>query len=779
MLPRLSNPPTRLLACFALAAVYGTAQHQRGELRLEVHDAAAGALVAAVDLTSEINQLHRKASTDVNGRYAAQDLPFGLYRVSVSDPGFQTFTQVVRIGSEVPVHVSVTLGVAQIQTKVEVTDSATLVDPHRTSTVNSIGLQAIAEHLGSQPGRGLLDLINVQPGWLYEANAVLHPRGSEYDVQFVVDGVPLNENRSPAFAPNFDSEDVESMRVFTAGYPAEYGRKLGGVVELSSPKDIPDGLHGDTAIGGGSFGSVNGYAGLVYGHGPDRLSASGYSTRTDRYLDPPVLDNFTNRGSSGGGTVAYSRDLSSRERIRVKVSQSDVRFEVPNELVQQNAGQRQDRTNRETSGLIYYQRVVSPALLFDAEGSVRDDFADLWSNSLSTPIVAAQQRGYREGYARADLAWHYGHHDLKFGADGIFSSVKEALQYTITDPAQFDPATRRLFNFAGASSDREQSAFLQDSFHAHNWNVSAGIRFDRYCLVWKASAWSPRIGVSRYIPPLGLLVHVSYDRAFQTPAIENLLLASSPAADVLNGIVVRLPVPPSRANFYEAGLSRGFFGKLRLEANVFRRDLRDYADDDVLLNTGVSFPISFSRARIRGEEIKIEVPRWGRFSGFVSYSNQLGVAQGPVTGGLFLGDAANSALSDSSRFYVSQDQRNTARARVRAQLAHGAWVAMSASYGSGLPADLGDNADYNFLLAQYGAQVLSRVNFDRQRVRPSYSLDLAAGWDVLRRDRTAVILEGEVSNLTNRVNLINFAGLFSGTAVGLPRTASVQLKFQF
>ena len=83
MLPRLSNPPTRLLACFALAAVYGTAQHQRGELRLEVHDAAAGALVAAVDLTSEINQLHRKASTDVNGRYAAQDLPFEIGRAHV------------------------------------------------------------------------------------------------------------------------------------------------------------------------------------------------------------------------------------------------------------------------------------------------------------------------------------------------------------------------------------------------------------------------------------------------------------------------------------------------------------------------------------------------------------------------------------------------------------------------------------------------------------------------------------------------------------------------
>ena len=744
-----------------------------------MHDSAGGALVAAVDLTSEINQLHRKTSTDANGECAVQELPFGLYRVSVSHLGFQTFTQVVRVGSEVPVHLTVALGVAPIQTTVEVTDSATLVDPNRTSTVNSIGLQSIAEHLGSQPGRGLLDLINAQPGWLYEGNGVLHPRGSEYDVQFVVDGVPLNENRSPAFAPNFESEDVESMRVFTAGYPAEYGRKLGGVVELSSPKDSPDGLHGGVATGGGNFGSVNGYADLVYGHGPDRLSASSYGTRTDRYLDPPVLDNFTNVGSSSGGTVAYSRDISSRDRLRVKVSQSDVRFEVPNELVQQNAGQRQDRTNRETSGLIYYQRVVSSALLFDAEGSVRDDSANLWSNSMSTPIVAAQQRGFREGYARADMAWHYGHHDLKFGVDSIFSSVNEALQYTITDPAQFDPDTRGRFNFAGAGSDREQSAFLQDSFHAHNWNVSAGIRFDHYRLVTKASAWSPRIGVSRYIPSLGLLMHVSYDRAFQTPAIENLLLASWPATGALNDTVLRLPVRPSRANFYEAGLSRGFFGALRLEANVFRRDFRDYGDDDVLLNTGVSFPISFSGARIRGEEIKIEVPRWGRFSGVVSYSNQLGVAQGPVTGGLFLGEAANSAISDNSRFFVSQDQRNTARARVRAQLPIGAWAAVDASYGSGLPADLGDNPDYNFLLAQYGAQVLSRVSFDRQRVRPSYSLDVAGGVDVLRRERTAIILEAEAANLTNRVNVINFASLFSGTAIGVPRSASVQLKFQF
>jgi hypothetical protein len=71
------------------------------------------------------------------------------------------------------------------------------------------------------------------------------------------------------------------------------------------------------------------------------------------------------------------------------------------------------------------------------------------------------------------------------------------------------------------------------------------------------------------------------------------------------------------------------------------------------------------------------------------------------------------------------------------------------------------------------------VNFDRQRVRPSFSLDLAGGVDLLRRDRKVVTLEAEAANLTNRLNLINFASLFSGTAIAPPRSANLQLKFQF
>jgi hypothetical protein len=153
--------------------------------------------------------------------------------------------------------------------------------------------------------------------------------------------------------------------------------------------------------------------------------------------------------------------------------------------------------------------------------------------------------------------------------------------------------------------------------------------------------------------------------------------------------VVRLPVRPAQGNFYEGGATTAIAGKLRLGATVFRRDFRNYSDDDVLLNTGVSFPIAFAQAHIFGEEVRLDITRWGPFSGYLSYANQSGIRQGPIPGGLFIGSDASNNLSDTSKFAVSQDQRNTARIGVLSQATKQFWFGSSAQYGSGLPADIG------------------------------------------------------------------------------------------
>ena len=770
------------LAFLCSLAIPAAAQRDRGELQIEVRDPQGASLSASGELVSQGNQFHLSFEIGDDGRYAAQDLAFGVYRVSISRSGFVPTAQLVEIRSIVPQHITVTLGLKAVETQVQVNETETLVDTTRTSTVYTIGSQTIDEQLPAQPGRGVLDAVNDQPGWIFEANGTLHPRGSEYDVQYVVDGLPITENRSPAFATPIESSDVESMRVMTAGFPAEYGRKLGGVIEVSSPKNNPKGLHGALEAEGGSFSALSGSGALYYSTEANRFSATGNGFHSARYLDPPVLQNYTNTGNAGGFSASYERDFANGDRVFLAFAKNAVRFEVPNEFVQQTAGQLQNSEQKESSGQIRYTHAFSANVLLSAAGSVRDDAATLNSNAASTPIIVSQNRGYREGYARADLAGHYGHNDWKVGIDGLASAVNESLNYTITDSSQFDPGTNPgPFSFAGRKWDLEPAAYAEDQLHLGKWNISTGLRFDHYGFVENESAWSPRVGVSRFISSLNLVLHGSYDRVFQTPAVENLLLASSPQVQSLSSFVVRIPVKPARANYYEVGFTKPIAGKLRFDGNIFRRDFRNYPDDDVLLDTGVAFPIAFAKAWIYGEELQISVPHWGSFSGSLSYSNQTGTGQGPITGGLFLG-ADTQGIADTSTFPVSQDQRNTVRARVRYQAAARLWLAASADYGSGLPVDLNgapDAAQIAFLLQQYGPSILNQVNFGALRVHPNFSLDAAAGATFYHKEGKELSCEIEGHNLTDKVNVLNFASLFSGTAVAPPASVSARVKFGF
>jgi hypothetical protein len=766
------------LLCLA-AAFPAHAQRLRGELHLEVRDPKGSALAAKGELLSEGNRFERRFQIPADGRFVLQNLPFGVYRLNLAAEGFATWSDVVEIHSEVPVKLGVTLGVAPLTTQVQVTDELTLVDPTRTGTLYSVGKQSIREQLGPQPGRDLFDLVNTEPGWLYEGNGVLHPRGSEYDVQFVVDGQPLVQNRSPAFAPDMDSDSVESLRLLTASYPAEYGRKLGGVVELTTDNNQLLGWHGDFTASGGSFDQLDGSAALSFSRENERYSVRASGLHSDRYLDPPVTGNFGNHGNSGGFSAAYERDFSDNDRLRLTVAHNSLRYEIPNDLTQQAALQRQDAANSENSGQLYFQHTISSNLILSFSGGVRDSSFSLRSNPFSTPVIVNQDRGYREGYVRGDIAGHRGHHDWKAGADSFFTPVHEALQYHITDPSQFDPGTQLNLNFAASKWDVEPSFYVQDQMRYGAWNISAGLRFDHYGFVVHDSTLSPRLGVSRFVSSLNLLLHASYDRVFQTPAMENLLLASSPQLDSLNPVVLRLPVPVARANYYEGGITKSFLGKLRLDANVFRRDFHNYSDDDVLLQTGVSFPISYAKARILGEEVRLEVPHWGRLSGVLSYSNQSGLGQGPINGGLFLGSDASAALTATGKFAVSQDQRNTLRARVRFDAGHGLWFAAGAQYGSGLPADLSANTDVPTLIAQFGADVVSRVNFTKQRVEPNFSMDLGMGAELYRKEARSLQFQIQATNIADRLNVINFASVFSGTAIGVPRSVSARLRVSF
>jgi len=150
----------------------------------------------------------------------------------------------------------------------------------------------------------------------------------------------------------------------------------------------------------------------------------------------------------------------------------------------------------------------------------------------------------------------------------------------------------------------------------------------------------------------------------------------------------------------------------------------------------------------------------------------------PVTGGLFLGEDAAAALAQTSgHFPDSQDQRNTLRTRLRYQLLPRVWIAAGAEYGSGLPfAYTGNESD---ALAEYGPQVIGRINFARGRILPSFSANASLGADFHKGERFTTRFQIHGDNLNNRLNLIDFGGLFSGNAVAPGRSVSLRLSTSF
>jgi len=663
---------------------------------------------------------------------------------------------------------------------VKVTPVGTLLNPEQAGAVQQIGSESIANRASSIPGRSVQDLVNSQPGWLYEGNAVLHPRGSEYQTQFVVDGIPLIDNRSPSFGPQIEATDVQSMSIYTAGIPAEYGRKMGGVVEVNTVQDTPRGFHGQAVLSGGSFDSAGAFVQGQYVWGKNVFGASASGAMTDHYLNPVVLQNFTNRGTLGDFAAHYQRDLTPGDRLSLYVRHEVSRYQLPNEQIQQAAGQLQTADNVETMGIAAYQHTFSPNVVADFRGMVRNNANDFDSNAASTPIQIWQHNHFGEVYFKGNITISHGRHEIKAGVESDNLFLHE--DYNITDPDQFDPDTPLVFSFLDHRPDLEQAIYVQDLVRLGNWTLNAGLRWDHYQLIVNQQALGPRLAISRYFPSANLVAHFSYDRVFQTPSFENILLSSSTAATSLNPISLQLPVEPSVGNYYEAGLAKVFLNKIKLDANYFRRSVNNFADDDQIENTTISFPIAFRNAIIYGAEGKLELPEWKRFSGFASYSYEVGNAWNPVTGGLFLG--ADAAIPTTGHFPVSQDQRNTLRGRLRYQITPKLWIAGGIQYDSGLPFEFQcDEATLDECIAEevatYGKKVVDRVNFARGRIYPSLLVSASAGADIYTTERLKMRIQADGQNLGNVVNVIDFGGLFSGNAIGPSRSFLLRLQTTF
>ena len=305
-----------------------------------------------------------------------------------------------------------------------------------------------------------------------------------------------------------------------------------------------------------------------------------------------------------------------------------------------------------------------------------------WRGSLGRPSVERRLHAHRgragprdpRGILKGAVSGHAGPTSGKPAqtpAGDDFASVSATGSLT---PASSIRSTPLVFAFADTRPDREQALFVQDRAATGRWTVDAGLRWDHYSLLVDESAVEPARWASRGpgLPPASCCARPTIAPSRRPPSRTCCSPArrrSTPRATTVCG----LPVRPSRGRLLRGRLLEADWpARLRLDVTHFRRTMNNFADDDLLLNTGVSFPIAFRRAVIQGTELKLDVPRWRTLSGSTATPICAAQASLPLRGGCFSATRLPPLLTSRASFPVSQDQRHTVRGRVsyQAHLVH-------------------------------------------------------------------------------------------------------------
>ena len=382
-----------------------------------------------------------------------------------------------------------------------------------------------------------------------------------------------------------------------------------------------------------------------------------------------------------------------------------------------------------------------------------------------------------------------GRHSLAVGGEAARLALREDFTFAVTDDDADDLSDaaraftrRRPFLFSDRVTRTQWSAFAEDRVDVGPLSLDLGLRYDRTELLVEASQWSPRLGAALTSPTLGFTWRLSFNRFFQPPQAEHLLLASSEAARALSPFVDDddadsggAAIAPERTSAWELGWDQRLPAGLRVDIGAWRRRVKNYTDPNVFFGTTIVFPNSVARGTARGLDVRLSLPSRRGWSGSASYTLSKVEQEGPINGGLFLEDDIDQ-IGPGVVFTPDHDQRHVGAATVSWVQPVGRWSASAqARYSSGTPLEVGelDDDDLADLLERPGADL---IDVARGRVKPRLVVDIAASARLLRAGRAQLSLGASVLNAFNRAYAFNFGNPFSGTHFGAPRQVRADLR---
>jgi hypothetical protein len=236
-----------LSACLLLAAPAIFAQ-TTGSIEGTVTDQNGGALPGVmVEITSPNLQGTRTATTGNDGRFRFAGVPPGAYKVTANLSGMSTsaMNATVTLDSTATVNLQMRVSAREAIT---VTGEAPLVDVTSTTTGSNYSAKVMAQ---LPVGTNYADIVRSNPGVNTDrgetqgrAAAITIYGATSVENQYVIDGVNTTNVIKGFQGKAINGTFIQEVEVKTGGYQAEYGRALGGIINVITKSGGND-FHGD------------------------------------------------------------------------------------------------------------------------------------------------------------------------------------------------------------------------------------------------------------------------------------------------------------------------------------------------------------------------------------------------------------------------------------------------------------------------------------------------------------------------------------------------------
>jgi hypothetical protein len=850
----------RVLALAVVCArIWAQSLGNAGTIEGTVTDPSGAAIAgAAVTVQNAVTGYRQTAISGAEGTFRLTNIPPNPYHLEVTAAGFQAFVRDVPVRNAIPVQVKASLALAGAKTAVTVEAAgADILEVNPSAHVDA-DRSLIAKLPTGDPGGGLSQAIVYSTGGVAaDGNGFFHPLGDHAQVSFVIDGQPISDQQSKVFSTQLPTSAVQSMELATGSPNAEFGDKTSLVASITTRT----GLGAPHAFGNvdatyGSFGAVGGGVGLGFGSAKFGNFFAADGIRSGRFLDTPEFRPYHDVGNNQTLFDRVDLQPNGKDAFHLNLFAARNWIQIPNSLDQLAQDQRQRVLTWSVAP--GYQHTFNAKMLLTVNPYVRKDEFHYYGSRdplADSPATQSQQRQLLNLGVRSDLAINTGRHNLKIGIDAKQSRLAEDFGFGITDftfnpvcvnqngdaagpanltnPAQCGAAglaanpnlsvglvpydlTRggQLFGFHAARSINQFAAYAQDSITVGRFLFNVGFRADWYDGITSNSGAEPRAGIAYNIKRTGTVLRVAYARTFETPFNENLLLSSATGQGGLDQNVFgasATPISPGRRNQFNGGLQQAIGKYLLLDADYFWKYTHSAYDFSTLLNTTITFPISWHNSKLDGVTGRVSTTNLHGFQAYWTFGHTRARYFFPETGGLI---SQGTALSGGV-FRIDHDQAMQSTAVFRYQHKNAEWVTMTWRYDSGMVVSgIPDSAAALALTAAQQtsiglacggvsatlAQPITSCNgvvtsklitlpeagqenddHNPDRVKARHVFSLAVGTDNLlhtdgRRRFTASL---NIANLTNEVALYNFLSTFSGTHFLEPRSATVRIGLVF